>query len=270
MSELRNYYDLLGLPFGASEALVKQKYRELAKALHPDVNPSPEAQEKMRLLNEAYRVLTTPHLRLAYHLRLVAQAARQRAMVSSAHVQTVQIARSGAGLQLFLAVIVGFVFLTAAVYHWMHPFSFQTLNLEGLNLKAIPPYLHLPPTLQKVDFSHNNLSAVPPEVYDLPVLIALDLSHNRFSVLPTKIIQLSRLEILNLSHNNLRALPIGIGEMTSLKELDLRNNQLVMLPEELFMLPNLRRLDVRGNPLSPEAQNRLRLFQQACACEVLW
>lgn len=52
MSE--NPYTVLGLPGGASDDEVKAAYKRLAKKYHPDLNPSPEAEEKMKQINAAY------------------------------------------------------------------------------------------------------------------------------------------------------------------------------------------------------------------------
>jgi curved DNA-binding protein CbpA len=48
------FYDILGLPFGASEQLIKKRYKELAKKYHPDKNPSPDANKRFIEINEAY------------------------------------------------------------------------------------------------------------------------------------------------------------------------------------------------------------------------
>ena len=52
MSE--NPYTVLGLSPGASDDEVKAAYKRLAKKYHPDLNPSPEAEEKMKQINAAY------------------------------------------------------------------------------------------------------------------------------------------------------------------------------------------------------------------------
>jgi molecular chaperone DnaJ len=44
----RDYYDVLGVPRDASDADVKKAFRRLARELHPDVNPEPEAGERFR------------------------------------------------------------------------------------------------------------------------------------------------------------------------------------------------------------------------------
>jgi len=48
------FYDILGLPFGANEQLIKKRYKELAKKYHPDRNPSPDANKRFIEINEAY------------------------------------------------------------------------------------------------------------------------------------------------------------------------------------------------------------------------
>ncbi|HIU33622.1 MAG TPA: DnaJ domain-containing protein [Candidatus Pullichristensenella excrementigallinarum] len=47
-------YRVLGLSPNATDDEVKQAYRALAKKYHPDVNHSPEAEAKMKEINEAY------------------------------------------------------------------------------------------------------------------------------------------------------------------------------------------------------------------------
>ncbi|OQX19082.1 MAG: hypothetical protein BWK75_06025 [Candidatus Altiarchaeales archaeon A3] len=48
---------MLGLKRSASEQKIKDRYRELAKIYHPDVNHSPDAEEKFKQINEAYNYL---------------------------------------------------------------------------------------------------------------------------------------------------------------------------------------------------------------------
>ncbi len=61
--EVKNAYEILGLPNNAPIADVKQAYRKLVKKWHPDLfvgKPQllQEAQEKMRKFNEAYTILS--------------------------------------------------------------------------------------------------------------------------------------------------------------------------------------------------------------------
>lgn len=62
----RDYYEVLGVSRDASESDLKAAFRNLARKLHPDVNSSPDAEEKFKEINEAYSVLSDPDKRAAY------------------------------------------------------------------------------------------------------------------------------------------------------------------------------------------------------------
>ena len=66
MAARRDYYDVLGVPRDASDADVKKAFRRLARELHPDVNPAPEAGERFREAAEAYEVLSDADTRARY------------------------------------------------------------------------------------------------------------------------------------------------------------------------------------------------------------
>ncbi len=59
---MKDPYEVLGVPHGASEEDIKKAYRELVRKYHPDKytdNPLADlAQEKMKEINEAYDTLT--------------------------------------------------------------------------------------------------------------------------------------------------------------------------------------------------------------------
>ena len=62
----RDYYEVLGVPRGASEDDLKSAFRRLARQYHPDVSSEPDAEEKFKEINEAYAVLSDGEKRAAY------------------------------------------------------------------------------------------------------------------------------------------------------------------------------------------------------------
>jgi molecular chaperone DnaJ len=62
----RDYYELLGVSRGASDAEIKRAFRTLARELHPDVSDAPEADARFREVAEAYEVLSDRERREIY------------------------------------------------------------------------------------------------------------------------------------------------------------------------------------------------------------
>ncbi|MEL6583518.1 MAG: molecular chaperone DnaJ [Pseudomonadota bacterium] len=63
----RDYYDVLGVARGASEAEIKKGYRKKAMELHPDRNAdNPNAESQFKEVNEAYEVLKDGEKKAAY------------------------------------------------------------------------------------------------------------------------------------------------------------------------------------------------------------
>jgi curved DNA-binding protein CbpA len=63
------YYEVLGVSENASSTQIKSAYRKLVKQYHPDTNPSPQASEFIKQINEAYDVLSDSEKRLEYDRR---------------------------------------------------------------------------------------------------------------------------------------------------------------------------------------------------------
>jgi hypothetical protein len=61
-----NLYEVLQISTTATPEVIHAAYRALARAHHPDLNPSPEAARQMTQLNAAYGVLSDPVRRARY------------------------------------------------------------------------------------------------------------------------------------------------------------------------------------------------------------
>ncbi len=63
----QDFYAVLGVSPMASAEEIRQAFRQRARQFHPDASPGdPSAAEHFKVINEAYRVLSTPQLRAAY------------------------------------------------------------------------------------------------------------------------------------------------------------------------------------------------------------
>ncbi len=72
MEELKNYYEILGLKFGASRGEIERAFKKMVLEFHPDrykkdgEEAYKKAVERFTLINEAYNVLSDPEKRKNY------------------------------------------------------------------------------------------------------------------------------------------------------------------------------------------------------------
>ncbi len=65
--DFKDYYEILGVAPNADKKTIQKTFRQLARKVHPDVNPgNKEAEEKFKTINEAYQVLSDEKQRKKY------------------------------------------------------------------------------------------------------------------------------------------------------------------------------------------------------------
>jgi len=79
---LLDLYAVLGIPRIADAEEIRRAYRGLAKRFHPDSGTGEASAERFQMIEEAYRVLSSPQQRREYDHRLKLQEQKARAVLS--------------------------------------------------------------------------------------------------------------------------------------------------------------------------------------------
>lgn len=128
-----NYYDMLELAADASQQDIARAYRRLARACHPDLQPSEKrewAEVQMKRLNEAYAVLCDPETRACYDAEsLLAAQTRPPRAASGARRSMPRWAKAA-----FWTVDVGFL----AVGAYLVFFKWRPILNDVLHAEASP------------------------------------------------------------------------------------------------------------------------------------
>jgi curved DNA-binding protein CbpA len=134
-----NYYQVLNVPFGSTKEEITRAYRQLMRLTHPDQFRDPhergKAEERAKLINAAYAVLSKPETRQAYdsvmRKTVLSDALMQRYTGSapgrpsplgaeprppSARVVRAQRAAFSSAVKQILVVTTGFVLVVIAVF----------------------------------------------------------------------------------------------------------------------------------------------------------
>ena len=115
MTRLKNsdYYEILGVHPSARDQDIRQAYRQLCRAYHPDTTTlaPAEALEKFLVVNEAYTILSHPAKRIRYDQIL--RAAQPRPVAPMAQpTQPLEIQdRPLSSTELFALFMLGFAFV---------------------------------------------------------------------------------------------------------------------------------------------------------------
>jgi curved DNA-binding protein CbpA len=76
---LTDPYATLGVPRHATDRQVREAYRRLAMRYHPDRHPDEQTSERMRGINEAWHILSSPIRRRGYDEESQHRATKYRA-----------------------------------------------------------------------------------------------------------------------------------------------------------------------------------------------
>jgi len=77
---MKNYYELLEVSENASPEVIEKAYKALVKKYHPDLQPNEkkqEAENKIKIINEAYEILSDNEKKQKYDEQLRRQKLKE-------------------------------------------------------------------------------------------------------------------------------------------------------------------------------------------------
>jgi len=108
MTAMPDYYTILEVSPTATLAEIKRSYRRLVRKYHPDLHQQ-EVDQQIKLVNEAYEVLSNPEKRASYDAQC-AEERRRIAAQESLRLKQVQIKQAKEEKKMTWAEgVVGFV-----------------------------------------------------------------------------------------------------------------------------------------------------------------
>ena len=99
---MRDPYEVLGVPKGATQAEVKSAIRKLAKKFHPDQSKEPKAKERFSEVNGAYEILGDEKKRGAFDRGEIDAEGKPRAPTLQSEVEVTIPAGANSGRSLRL------------------------------------------------------------------------------------------------------------------------------------------------------------------------
>jgi curved DNA-binding protein CbpA len=244
-------YDLFGVAPTATTDEIHQAYRRLARQVHPDANPSAQAQQTFQQLNEAHALLSDPARRAAYDLSLKVRTLTVVNVFVSRPVQAAGQPASGGnhatpGKRTTFHAKDGKPRFKAkpARFHgkqpkWRFRKPAETFRQKYGGLLAIGGVV--------VAMSIGLWYLMRIWIAPAPVL---DLGMRGISTWPAALNNQPVVQQLKLNDNDLQSLPPSIATLPNLLFLDVSRNQLQTLPNELYNLPRLYNFAASRNGLT--------------------
>lgn len=126
----------------------------------------------------------------------------------------------------------------------------EYLFIEGFKIEKLPGWITKHTGLVKLFVNETAISELPEEFTNLAKLTHLDLSFTRFDHFPRELFTMSGLTYLNLNGLDIRYIPRDISILDQLEDLYLLESPVKTLPDEIGKLTKLDRLDLRNSKVT--------------------